>query len=182
MGFRRRGTTTPEREIPKVCIVSLTFGISPALAGQFAGGGGGNRTPVREHSTRSIYRLRSGLYLVVSVAPDQARYNKPAGNISRKTPASAGFRQPDTCRRPGLSGVVPISATGSAVSAYLFLGSVSVVVIVVGNYCCCRFFTRPAAPRPATPVSTSPSKPVRPLIGNIAYTKPFMRDWQAQRT
>lgn len=62
------------------------------------GGGGGNRTPVREYSTRSIYRLRSGINLAALVAPDRAQGDKPAGDISRKTPASAGFRQPDKCR------------------------------------------------------------------------------------
>lgn len=104
-------SNSQKRQVPQ-CIKNIA-----GLGKKTHGGGGGNRTPVREHSTRSIYRLRSGLYLAVSVAPDQARYDKPAGNISRKTPASAGFRQPDACRRPGLSGVVPISATGYAVSA-----------------------------------------------------------------
>lgn len=84
---------------------------------------------------------------------------------SRKTPVSTGLRQPDKFRRSELSGMAPNDATAWAVYASLFLGSVSVVVIVVGNYFGCRFFTRPAAPRPAAPVSTSPSKPVRPHIG-----------------
>lgn len=36
------------------------------------GGGGGNRTRVREHSTRNVYRLMSGTIVVTGLAPDRA--------------------------------------------------------------------------------------------------------------
>ena len=55
------------------------------------GGGGGNRTPVREYSTRSIYRLRSGLNLAALVAPDQAQRGKPAGAILTENPGERRF-------------------------------------------------------------------------------------------
>ena len=49
-----------KRKIPKAAN-SLTFGIFPVLAGQFYGGGGGNRTRVRKCSTQSVYRFRLSL-------------------------------------------------------------------------------------------------------------------------
>ena len=50
------------------------------------GGGGGSRTPVREHSTRSIYRLRSSMAFTVLMAPDQAQDGNPAGNLLAEDP------------------------------------------------------------------------------------------------
>lgn len=55
------------------------------------GGGGGNRTPVREYSTRSIYRLRPGLNLAALVAPDQAQRGKPAGDSLTENPGERRF-------------------------------------------------------------------------------------------
>lgn len=60
--------------------------------------------------------------------------------ISRKTPVNIGFRQPDACRPVGLSGVIPPGVTGYAVRLPHCLGSVGVVVIVVGNYCFAAFY------------------------------------------
>ena len=53
-----------------------------------SGGGGGSRTPVRESSTRSVYRFRSGTYLALPVAPDRARQNQTAGNLLATIPGS----------------------------------------------------------------------------------------------
>lgn len=55
------------------------------------GGGGGSRTPVREHSARSVYRRRSGLALTASVAPDQARRGESAGDNLTENPGEHQF-------------------------------------------------------------------------------------------
>ena len=50
------------------------------------GGGGGNRTPVREHSTRSIYRFSSGIDFTTLLAPERAQRSNLAGNLLAKNP------------------------------------------------------------------------------------------------
>ena len=50
------------------------------------GGGGGNRTPVREHSTRSIYRFSSGIDFTTLLAPEQAQRSNLAGNLLAENP------------------------------------------------------------------------------------------------
>lgn len=60
--------------------------------------------------------------------------------ISRKTPVNTSFRQPDACRPVGLSGVIPPGVTGYAVKLPHCLGSVGIVVIVVGNYYFAAFY------------------------------------------
>ena len=52
----------------------------------FDGGGGGNRTPVREHSTRSIYRFSSGIDFTTLLAPEQAQRSNLAGNLLAENP------------------------------------------------------------------------------------------------
>lgn len=46
------------------------------LRGCVLGGGGGNRTRVRECSTRSVYRLRSSTIVISGFAPDQATFDQ----------------------------------------------------------------------------------------------------------
>ena len=62
------------------------FGLTWTVKKVYNGGGGGSRTPVREHSTRSIYRLRSSMAFTVLMAPDQAQDGNPAGNLLAEDP------------------------------------------------------------------------------------------------
>ena len=65
---------------------TVHFG-TPWASGTCAdGGGGGSRTPVREHSTQSVYRFRSGTNFTTLLAPDRAQSSNPAGTDLVETP------------------------------------------------------------------------------------------------
>ena len=65
---------------------TVHFG-TPWASGTCAdGGGGGSRTPVREHSTQSVYRFRSGTDFTTLLAPDRAQGSNPAGTDLVETP------------------------------------------------------------------------------------------------
>ena len=118
------------------------------------GGGGGNRTRVREDSTQSLYRFRSGLEFNALLAPDRAF----AHEFSLKSRAYG--RKTDHTRQPhDLS------------PAWAYEASAHVTWLSTKQPERSRnrwqllfvpLFTRPAAPRPATLVSISPSKPGHP--------------------
>ena len=67
------------------------FGTLRDFGNHCFGGGGGNRTPVREHSTRSIYRFRSSMYFTALIAPDQAQRSNPASKLLAKNPGESRF-------------------------------------------------------------------------------------------
>lgn len=62
------------------------FGLTWTVKKVYNGGGGGNRTPVREHSTRSIYRFSSGIDFTTLLAPEQAQRSNLAGNLLAENP------------------------------------------------------------------------------------------------
>ena len=122
--FRRpdKGQGAARRDVPLPVIrqskqPAASWDTPRAVRKWLAGGGGGSRTPVREYSTRSVYRHRSGMILVLPVAPDRARQNQPAGALLAITPGRApGIASLMMCRQPGLSGINPSDVTVCAVS------------------------------------------------------------------
>ena len=79
------------------------------------GGGGGNRTPVREHSTQSFYRFRLGLNLISDVAPNQAVCDQPIVSSCATSRQAQTFASLIVCRLPGLSDIIRFDVTAEAI-------------------------------------------------------------------
>ncbi len=71
------------------------------------GGGGESRTPVRERSTQSFYRLRTSLDLVPPGAGAQAPKEPASRTILAKAPVGTCFRQPNEMRPTRVIGRPP---------------------------------------------------------------------------
>ena len=96
------------------------------------GGDEGGRTPVRQYSTRNIYRLMLNLVLAFSVASSQARISQQHQYSSHSVSWYASSHcQSDVCRNHELSDILHDHV---AIYWPICLRSVSVFVIVVGNY------------------------------------------------
>ncbi len=117
-----------------------------------AGGGGGNRTPVRRYFCRSVY-ARSPLF--VSRPPRLQRTGCAGGQPLGSRPNRRGTR-PEPARE-----IVALNSScgpGTARTSLLYAarGNCSVAVI------CSRLFYEPAGPRRATPASSTPVEASRP--------------------
>ena len=91
------------------------FGTVRDLLKKCDGGGGGNRTPVREHSTQSFYRFRSGLNLISDIAPNQAVCDQLIVSSRATSRRAQTFTSLIMCRLPGLSGIVRLDVTAEAI-------------------------------------------------------------------
>jgi len=63
----------------------------------YHGGGGGNRTPVREWSTQGVYRFRTSINLARYTPPSRLAFGQSTLSVTIAA-ADASVREPDECR------------------------------------------------------------------------------------